>query len=176
MPGAGSSFWFEIPVEVLSDVDGRDAAPAPEAPAAGQQTPHNGEASGHAPATADVLVVDDDETGRTVVSGMLKRLGLSSAGAADGVEATMLLAQSRYRLVLMDLRMPRLDGIETTKRWRATEPMGRRLPIVALTANAQPGQREACIDAGMDDMVLKPVSMAAIRELVERYRVRPSGE
>lgn len=174
-PGAGSSFWFEIPVEVLSDVAADAAAPHPEAPAEAPTPGPAGTADRDAPPAADVLVVDDDETGRTVVGGMLKRLGLSVANAGDGAEATMLLAQSRYRLVLMDLRMPRLDGIETTKRWRAGEPPGSRLPIVALTANAQPGQREACIDAGMDDMVLKPVSMAAVRKLVERYGIRPSA-
>ncbi|MFM7272373.1 MAG: ATP-binding protein, partial [Gammaproteobacteria bacterium] len=164
--GAGSTFWFEIPVEVLSDTSREVPAAPPETPAA---APSPGTVDVDALPLVDVLVVDDDETGRTVVGGMLKRLGLSTASAADGVEASMQLAQSRFRLVLMDLRMPRLDGIETTKRWRAGEAPGSRVPIVALTANAQPGQREACIDGGMDDMVLKPVSMASIRELVERY-------
>ncbi len=173
--GAGSTFWFEIPVEVLSDTAREAAAASPETPVQYPSSAGHGSADAASLPVTDVLVVDDDETGRTVVSGMLKRLGLSVATAGDGVDASLQLAQSRYRLVLMDLRMPRLDGIETTKRWRASEGPGHRLPIVALTANAQPGQREACIDAGMDDMVLKPVSMAVVRELVERYRLRPSA-
>ena len=173
--GAGSTFWFEIPVEVLSDRAQGNADPTPETAGARASPAGAGTAEPDAPASADVLVVDDDETGRTVVGGMLKRLGLSVASAADGVEASMQLAQGRFRLVLMDIRMPRLDGIETTRRWRAGETAGNHLPIVALTANAQPGQREACLEAGMDDMVLKPVSMAVIRELVERYGIRPSA-
>jgi CheY-like chemotaxis protein len=76
----------------------------------------------------------------------------------------------RFDCVLMDMQMPELDGIEATKRIRAYEAGGRRIPIVALTANASEADRQTCLAAGMDDFVSKPFRIAEISAVLARYQ------
>ncbi len=109
-----------------------------------------------------VLVVDDNAVNRLVAERALEKLGHVVAAAVDGHEALALLARQRFDLVLMDCQMPLLDGFEATRRWRAQEHDG-HLPIVAVAANILPETREACLAAGMDDFLPKPLRLDVLR-------------
>jgi PAS domain S-box-containing protein len=139
--GDGSSFWFEIP------------AKAAEAQAA---SPGEGDA-GVEFAPLRILMVDDTAVNRELVKLMLQPLGLEieeADGGADGVQAAMTKA---YDLILMDVRMPGVDGLEATRLIRAVSALNRRTPILALTADVQPENAAACRGAGMDDVLAKPI-------------------
>ena len=139
--GVGTRFTVVLPAPVL-------AAPV----AAAELAPGRGPARWN----ARVLVVEDNPVNLLVARRMLESTGCRVASAADGEECLEELARGTFDLVFMDCRMPVLDGFETTRRIRAAEPPGRRLPIVALTASAFPGDVEACRAAGMDDFLAKP--------------------
>ncbi len=118
-----------------------------------------------------VLVVDDDRISRIVVKDMLEKIGYQVDQAEGGEEALNLLRKQSYAVVFMDCLMPILDGFETTRRIRSLNLKGRftkRLPIIALTAKALKEDRDACIAAGMDDYLTKPVSFEALSESLER--------
>ena len=116
---------------------------------------------------ADVLIVEDNEVNQLVTTGMLRRLGYSSEIAADGLTALEKLGSKRYGLVLMDMQMPGMDGVEATRVWREREEPGSRVPIVAMTANVLASDRDVCIKAGMDDFIGKPVHMDELRGKLE---------
>jgi len=119
-----------------------------------------------------VLVVEDNEVNALVVRGMLEQMGVNAELAVDGQKALARMGQIAYDLVLMDCQMPVLDGWEATRIWRARETrlrQNQRLPIVALTASAAAGERERCLEAGMDDYLSKPFTREALGELVDRY-------
>lgn len=102
-----------------------------------------------------VLLVEDNPVNQSVIEAMLRSLGLAVCTAEDGLEAVERVSQQRFAAVLMDCRLPHLDGYEATRRIRQL-PNGARLPIIALTANALQGDRERCMAAGMDDYLSKP--------------------
>jgi len=105
-----------------------------------------------------VLVVEDNQVNQLVATGLLESAGYSADVVADGVEAVAALSGPHpYAAVLMDCRMPRLDGFDATREIRAREPAGVRVPIIAMTASALEGERERCLAAGMDDFLTKPV-------------------
>jgi CheY-like chemotaxis protein len=118
-------------------------------------------------------VVEDNEVNRDVVSQMLIELGFSCQCAASGQEALATLKTQPFNLVLMDCQMPDLDGYETTRLFRVweREKAGetRRLPIVALTAHAIQGDREHCLDAGMDDCLTKPLELDSLINVREKW-------
>jgi CheY-like chemotaxis protein len=120
-----------------------------------------------------VLVVDDNAVNALVASAMLQRLGLEIEVAEDGLRALERMRAGDLDLVLMDCHLPLLDGWEATRRWRRSEPPGTRLPIVALTANAVLGDRERCLEAGMDDYLAKPVEMEQLVAIVTQQLDRP---
>jgi CheY-like chemotaxis protein len=119
-----------------------------------------------------VLVAEDNIVNQTIAAAMLRSLGHRPTLVATGREALEALAGGDYDLVLMDCNMPELDGLEATRRLRAGSSRARdaRIPVIALTANAMDGDREACLAAGMDDFLSKPVSIATLREAVDRTR------
>ncbi len=124
-----------------------------------------------------VLLVEDNEVNQLVASQMLETLGLSCTVAGSGVQAISLVQAGEFDLVLMDCQMQGMDGFEATRRIRAWELAGARptrLPIVALTANVMPGDREACLAAGMDDYLAKPIAMARLAEMLALHL--PHGE
>jgi CheY-like chemotaxis protein/nitrogen-specific signal transduction histidine kinase/HPt (histidine-containing phosphotransfer) domain-containing protein len=116
-----------------------------------------------------VLLVEDNATNRRVAELFLERAGCEVALAADGREALEVLAKRRVDLVLMDVQMPVMDGLEATRRIRGELPGGARLPVVGLTASALKEQVEACRAAGMDDVIAKPLERERLEAMLERY-------
>ena len=124
-----------------------------------------------------VLVVEDNDVNQLVAIGLLENLGCEVDVVIDGVEAVAALTGDHgYAAVLMDCRMPRLDGYDATRRVRATEPEGERVPIIAMTASATEGERERCLAAGMDDFLTKPVEAERVRAVVSKWLRDPTGE
>jgi signal transduction histidine kinase/CheY-like chemotaxis protein len=122
------------------------------------------------------LLVDDNAVNAEVARALMLNLGFEVEIAADGYEALARLAESQFDIVLMDCEMPQLDGYEATRRWRAIEQQygdGRHVPIVALTANALVGDRERCLEFGMDDYIAKPFAVGDLEATLDR--VLPPG-
>jgi len=105
-----------------------------------------------------VLIVEDNATNQMLIAAYLDKFGLSHATAANGREALEMAQKSAFNLVLMDVMMPEMDGLEATRRIRELEGPAARMPIVALTANAMAGDRETYLEAGMDGYVSKPIN------------------
>ncbi len=121
-----------------------------------------------------ILLVEDNPVNQRVAERQLSRLGYAVDIASNGREALDALQRSSYALALMDCQMPVLDGYETTRIIRASESGVRHLPIVAMTAHALSGAREACLEAGMDDHVTKPVQLDVLRKVIERWIGTPT--
>ena len=127
-------------------------------------------------AMTHVLVVEDDALNQAIVSGLLRHAGYRVSTASDGRSALEALGRDTFDVVLMDWQMPDMDGLEVTRRVRAGEAgeAARQWPIVALTANAFAEDRQACLDAGMNDFLTKPVLAAGLMATIERWtRRRP---
>jgi two-component system sensor histidine kinase/response regulator len=120
-------------------------------------------------------VVEDNPVNQLVATGLLESLGCTVDVAGDGVEAVERLTRPHeYAAVLMDCRMPRLDGFDATRQVRNSEPVGRRVPIIAMTASVLEGERERCLAAGMDDYLTKPVDAAELERVVRQW-VQPAA-
>lgn len=113
-----------------------------------------------------ILLVEDNPVNQRVVLLQLRKLGLSAETATDGLEALAKIKAGDHNLVFMDCQMPELDGLEVTRRLRR-EPRHARLRIVAMTANAMQGDRERCLEAGMNDYLAKPISERDLRSALE---------
>jgi len=109
-----------------------------------------------------ILLAEDEPDNQALALQMLGRLGYHAEVACDGAEALERLHQSDYDVVLMDVMMPRLDGLETTRRLRRELPQSRQPRVIALTARALRSDREACLAAGMDGYLSKPVRLDAL--------------
>ncbi len=120
-----------------------------------------------------VLLAEDNPTNQIVARMMLRQLGCSVEVAADGRDALRLLDAGDYDLVLLDCEMPGLDGFETAAAIRQRGDGKAQLPIIAVTAQAMAGDRERCLDAGMNDYLCKPVSEAAIAAVLQRWLPSP---
>jgi CheY-like chemotaxis protein/HPt (histidine-containing phosphotransfer) domain-containing protein len=116
-----------------------------------------------------ILVVEDHPVNQKVLAHQLREMGLQHALAASGIEALKLLETADFDLVLMDWQMPEMDGLEATRQIRQLPSAARRIPIIALTANANTGFREACLDAGANDYLSKPYSEAALAALLAQW-------
>ncbi|PZS88947.1 hybrid sensor histidine kinase/response regulator [Stenotrophomonas maltophilia] len=118
-----------------------------------------------------VLLVEDNTVNRMVAEQLLRVFQCEVRNATDGEQALLALRESDVDVVLMDCQMPVLDGYAATRRWRAEEvESGRpRLPIIAMTANAMAGDRERCLQAGMDDYLSKPIARATLHALLQRW-------
>jgi signal transduction histidine kinase/CheY-like chemotaxis protein/HPt (histidine-containing phosphotransfer) domain-containing protein len=120
-----------------------------------------------------ILIAEDNEINQTVALRLLERLGHRAEVASDGREALARLEHAAYDVVLMDVQMPEMDGLEASRAICARWPPGRRPRIVAMTAEALQGDREKCLAAGMDDYIVKPVTLDRLREALARCA--PSG-
>ena len=116
-----------------------------------------------------VLVAEDNEINRRVMAGMLRKIGCEVTFAIDGREAVQLVVQREFDLVLMDCQMPELDGFGASREIRALGAGRGEVPILALTANVLPSDREACLAAGMNDFLSKPVKLDVLRAAVQRW-------
>ena len=118
-----------------------------------------------------VLLVEDNIVNQQVAVGILKKLGLRTDAVADGAEAVKSLETLPYDVVLMDVQMPVMDGLEATRLIRdpRSAVLNHRIPIIAMTANAMRNDREKCLAAGMDDYVSKPVSPIALENALEKW-------
>jgi CheY-like chemotaxis protein len=160
MPGSGSVFRFDLALSVVDDSVG----------------PHASQSMHSSPDVQEdgkrILLVEDNVMNQKVIVRQLHSLGYATDVVENGQEALDALAAFPYSLVLMDCQMPVMDGYEATRRIRAMEQKtGRRTRIVAMTANAMPGDDQLCIDAGMDDYLTKPVMPEHLEKLfVQRHQ------
>jgi PAS domain S-box-containing protein len=120
---------------------------------------------------AHILLAEDNITNQQVALGILKKLGLCAEAVANGAEALKVLETRPYDLVLMDVQMPEMDGIEATRRIRDPQSAvpNHAIPIIAMTARAMQGDRERCLAAGMNDYVTKPVSPRLLAEALDKW-------
>lgn len=125
--------------------------------------------STHTARQAKVLVVDDNAVNRRVATLQLEKMGCVVHSAENGLQAVHKARSGDWDLIFLDLRMPVLDGLEAARRIRADEPEGRRVPIVALTADGFQERRTACLEAGMDEHLTKPFRREELLAIVERF-------
>ncbi len=157
-PGRGSQFWFELPLPPA-------APPRPAARPAPSPLPDDRP-------ERRLLVVEDNPVNQKITRWMLERQGYVCDVADNGRLALERESAGDYDLILMDCQMPEMDGLEATRRLRAR---GCRLPIIALTAGAMEDERAACLAAGMDDFVAKPIKLPTLLATVERHMGSESG-
>jgi CheY-like chemotaxis protein/HPt (histidine-containing phosphotransfer) domain-containing protein len=124
-----------------------------------------------------ILLAEDNPTNTEVALGILEKMGLPVDAVATGTDALRALATTPYDLVLMDVQMPEMDGLEATHCIRQAEGavLNPNLPIIAMTAHAMPGDRERCLAAGMNDYVQKPVSPQTLATVLNRWLPSPSA-
>ncbi|MDR3368306.1 PAS domain-containing protein [Rhodoferax sp.] len=163
--GCGSQFDFDVLVEFPPQAQGLHRAQGHFAMPVAKPTPDSPPVSA---TSLNILLVEDNEVNQMVAIVLLNREGHRVTLAANGQLALEMLAQQRFDLVLMDMMMPVLDGPQATRLFRATE-QGHRTPIVAMTANVMPGDRERCIQAGMDDYLSKPISIVELHRVLARF-------
>ncbi len=152
-PGAGSVFSFDLTLPVSVPAKRTSKSPFPVIPRT---------------LSGRLLVVEDDRVNQRVIELLLQKFGLEAVIVADGSSAVEVATFERWDAVLMDCQMPGMDGFEATRQIRS-RLQGRPLPIIALTANAMSGDREACVAAGMDDFIAKPVRQEELRACLERW-------
>lgn len=151
--GLGSTFTLEIPLpfQARHGVAALEQQRAPEM-ASGQS----------------VLLVEDNPVNQTVIEAMLRSLGYSVTLVGDGAQAVHTAEREAFDAILMDCRLPLLDGYEATRQIRSQTAQP-QVPIIALTANALQGDREACLQAGMDDYLAKPFKRADLQRMLQRW-------
>ncbi|MFD1747124.1 ATP-binding protein [Rhizobium helianthi] len=158
VPGFGSLFWFEIPVE---QAEGVSLEPAQSS------SPQS------VSKRLKILVAEDNKINQQVILGYLKHLGQEVIIVDHGEAAVQRAREEQFDLILMDMQMPVMDGIEATRVLRAKDGPAPHTPIIALTANASDQDRKACEDAGMNGFQSKPITLAVLASLIERTVPEP---
>lgn len=152
--GLGSTFTLEMPLALASTPS--------VLPGVATQDQATAEGGGR------ILLVEDNPVNQSVIEAMLRSLGFEVSLAMDGAQAIDLVDQQRFAAVLMDCRLPQVDGYEATRRIRLL-PHGEGLPIIALTASALQGDRERCLAAGMNDYLSKPFKRTDLQRILRRW-------
>ena len=165
-PGIGSTFHFTLPCRPTA---------APSAPSVTVPSPQPA-------ATADaigpsILLVEDNAVNQRLAMALLKKGGYRVRLATNGEEALAALSEEHFAVILMDMQMPVMDGLEATRHIRRQEAENGapRCPIIAMTANAMPGDRELCVEAGMDDYIAKPINAAELFDRLDHWLKGPDG-
>jgi signal transduction histidine kinase/DNA-binding NarL/FixJ family response regulator len=151
-PGKGSTFSFEIPLRPIAE-SGRPPSTLLPKPALAKPLPG---------ARGRILIAEDGEANQLVAAAILRKAGYAVDLARDGEEALGAARTAAYDLVLMDVRMPRMDGLAATAAIRALEGPAGRVPIIAMTAAVMPNEVARCLEAGMDGHVAKPMDLTAL--------------
>ncbi|XZE45079.1 response regulator [Pirellulaceae bacterium SH467] len=177
--GVGSTFWVQIPFDILEEerLNATDAIPGTLdrtiAPIEPREFKLIGlQKNGPSP---HILVAEDNKINQLYVTELLRLSGFTCDVVASGDEALSSVQKGQYDLVLMDCQMPEMDGFSATREIRRREQAGElfgRLPIIALTANAVKGDRERCLDAGMDDYLSKPIEGHELVRVLEKHLVK----
>jgi PAS domain S-box-containing protein len=182
--GAGTAFTITLPFE-LSDTDTNDPA-VPHSPLSSERAVPIEDAVLTAAAVSDqpdavadvdeicrditVLVTEDNPVNRTVASSILSRLTPHVLLAENGEKALEMMNSHQVDVVFMDIQMPVMDGLECTRRIRSSELAWANVPIIAMTANAMKGDREICLEAGMDDYLAKPIRATEVAETLRKWQ------
>ncbi|WP_372867294.1 response regulator, partial [Pseudomonas sp.] len=149
----GSVFTLEIPLPFSRQL---------------RQITANAPAQEHQGQGQDVLLVEDNPVNQTVIEAMLRSLGYQVCLVGDGAQAVQSVARQHFAAILMDCRLPIMDGYEATRQIRHLTGQA-DIPIIALTANALQGDRETCLDAGMNDYLAKPFKRADLQRILLRW-------
>jgi CheY-like chemotaxis protein len=171
--GKGSTFSFSVPVDIASPMDSKEAlsshrylhlrqAPGCTGPDA-RQADHE---------ELRILIAEDNDVNKRVMEKMLRKLGFVADVAKDGLDVLAALERQRYDLILMDIQMPHMDGLEAASLIRKRWPLAKQPCIIALTACALDGDRDRCLDAGMDGYISKPVKMEDLRVALRKFEMR----
>jgi CheY-like chemotaxis protein len=136
----------------------------------GAQFEAQSETQYNAPVDMRILLAEDNDVNKKVMSQMLRKLGYRADMASNGLEVLKALERQAYDLVLMDIQMPEMDGLEAASQIRKRLPAAKQPRIIALTAYAMEGDRERCLEAGMDGYIAKPVKMEDLRAALGRVR------
>ncbi len=152
-------------VQLLTGQDPMDA------PAAARDAAADSREEGEKAPRLRILLVEDNTTNQLVAKGLLRKLGQSCDVAVNGLEALAAVRSLPYDLILMDMQMPEMDGLEATRAIRNMDEdsLNYGVPIVAMTANAMQGDRERCLEAGMDDYISKPIARASLARVIEHH-------
>ncbi len=152
--GSGSVFWLELSLPEALEAPRHRLTASTVRPSEGKPR---------------VLVVEDNAISQRLAVRMLEKLGCEADVAGDGESAFAKLMSGGWDAVLMDWRLPDTTGLELTRRLRQSTAAGAEVPVIALTANAMQGDREACLAAGMTDYLTKPIELDRLREAIERW-------
>ena len=165
--GQGSTFWFTVRLDKAVDTVLQETLNATESPESLLRRKFSG---------TRVLLVEDEPINQEVSRHLLEEVGLQVDLAQDGLQALEMAGQNRYALIMMDIQMPNLNGIDATRAIRLLPKHG-DVPILAMTANAYDEDRKACIAAGMNDHISKPVAPEALfKTLLKWMEVQKAGE
>lgn len=167
--GEGATFWFRIPL--ISEKTSRQQIKNGHVSKPSADVPVRGGATLQL-ASSDILVAEDNKVNQLVIKGMMKKFGCIPNFAQNGEEAVIRCSDAPPDLILMDIHMPGMDGIEATIKIREMEQQTSgtaRVPIIALTANAMDGDRERYLKAGMDDYLRKPVKLQEIESMLVKW-------
>ncbi len=155
--GNGSTFWFELPIGDVEPIR------PPERCAEARSNPQDdGELS--------ILVAEDVGVNRQVVNAILSRMGHKVTLCGDGRQAVQECLAKRFDVVLMDMQMPEMDGLEATRRIRLSNGMSCAAPIIALTANVFESDKQTCLQAGMTGFVSKPINRQKLQQAIEMVK------
>jgi PAS domain S-box-containing protein len=170
--GQGSEFWFTVRLKKQKSLQPQAACVQPTiAPITPAPVHTHAPAAGLPASSSRILLVEDNETNQEVALALLRFLKLKADVAVNGVEALKALGVKDYDLVLMDVQMPEMDGYEATRQIRSGQSAAKnsKVPIIAMTANVLPRDRQMCAEAGMNDYIAKPLELDCLRDTLKTW-------